>query len=178
MDIHEKFMSAAIDLAKKAARKDEVPVGAVIVRNNKIIAKACNLRETKKNPLAHAELLAINKAAKRMKGWRLLGCTLYVTLEPCSMCAGAIINARVEEVVFGAYDPQWARFTTLPKASSITCRVSLAAYCAMNVLYYSQLILNPKDVDDEFASLYSAKKGQGFTFYVPFHLFHPMLICL
>lgn len=106
MDIHEKFMSAAIDMAKKAARKDEVPVGAVIVRNNKIIAKACNLRETKKNPLAHAELLAINKAAKRMKGWRLLGCTLYVTLEPCSMCAGAIINARVEEVVFGAYDPK------------------------------------------------------------------------
>ncbi len=106
MDIHEKFMSAAIDMAKKAARKDEVPVGAVIVRNNKIIAKACNLRENKKNPLAHAELLAINKAAKRMKGWRLLGCTLYVTLEPCSMCAGAIINARVEEVVFGAYDPK------------------------------------------------------------------------
>lgn len=106
MDIHEKFMSAAIDMAKKAAGKDEVPVGAVIVRNNKIIAKACNLRETKKNPLAHAELLAINKAAKRMKGWRLLGCTLYVTLEPCSMCAGAIINARVEEVVFGAYDPK------------------------------------------------------------------------
>ena len=106
MDIHERFMSAAIDMAKKAAGKDEVPVGAVIVRNNKIIAKACNLRETKKNPLAHAELLAINKAAKRMKGWRLLGCTLYVTLEPCSMCAGAIINARVEEVVFGAYDPK------------------------------------------------------------------------
>lgn len=106
MDIHERFMSAAIDMAKKAAGKDEVPVGAVIVRNNKIIAKACNLRETKKNPLAHAELLAINKAAKRMKGWRLLGCTLYVTLEPCPMCAGAIINARVEEVVFGAYDPK------------------------------------------------------------------------
>lgn len=106
MDIHERFMSAAIDMAKKAAGKDEVPVGAIIVRNNKIIAKACNLRETKKNPLAHAELLAINKAAKRMKGWRLLGCTLYVTLEPCPMCAGAIINARVEEVVFGAYDPK------------------------------------------------------------------------
>jgi len=99
-------MSAALDMAKKAAKKDEVPVGAVIVRQNKIIAKACNLRETRKNPLAHAELLALSKAAKRLKGWRLLGCTLYVTLEPCAMCAGAIINARVDEVVFGAYDPK------------------------------------------------------------------------
>jgi len=106
MDTQKKYMSAAMDMAKKAAKKDEVPVGAVIVRQNKIIAKACNLRETRKNPLAHAELLAISKAAKRLKGWRLLGCTLYVTLEPCAMCAGAIINARVDEVVFGAYDPK------------------------------------------------------------------------
>lgn len=99
-------MFAAMDMAKKAAKKDEVPVGAVIVRNNRIIAKACNLRETRKNPVAHAELLAIRKAAKRLKGWRLLDCTLYVTLEPCPMCAGAIINARIDEVVFGAYDPK------------------------------------------------------------------------
>jgi tRNA(adenine34) deaminase len=106
MDNHEFFMAAAIDMAKKAAAKDEVPVGAVIVHHNKIIAKACNLRESKKNPLAHAELLAIGKAAKRLKGWRLSGCTLYVTLEPCPMCAGAIINSRIDQVVFGAYDPK------------------------------------------------------------------------
>ncbi len=99
-------MSVAIDMAKKAAAKDEVPVGAVIVQGGKIIAKAGNLRETRRNPLAHAELLAIDKAAKRLKGWRLPGCTLYVTLEPCPMCAGAIINARIETVVFGAYDPK------------------------------------------------------------------------
>ncbi len=99
-------MAAAIDMAKKAAAKDEVPVGAVIVKDGRIIAKACNLRETRKSPLAHAELLAIGKAAKRLGGWRLPGCTLYVTLEPCPMCAGAIINARIENVVFGAYDPK------------------------------------------------------------------------
>lgn len=104
MTNHETFMAAALDMARKAARKDEVPVGAVIVRNNKIIAKAFNRRESRRNPLAHAELLAIDKAAKRLKGWRLGGCTLYVTLEPCPMCAGAIINARIEQVVFGAYD--------------------------------------------------------------------------
>ena len=99
-------MAAAIGMAKKAAAKDEVPVGAVIVKDGRIIAKACNLRETRKSPLAHAELLAIGKAAKRLGGWRLPGCTLYVTLEPCPMCAGAIINARIENVVFGAYDPK------------------------------------------------------------------------
>ena len=99
-------MAAAIDMAKKAAAKDEVPVGAVIVKDGRIIAKACNLRETRKSPLAHAEQLAIGKAAKRLGGWRLPGCTLYVTLEPCPMCAGAIINARIENVVFGAYDPK------------------------------------------------------------------------
>lgn len=99
-------MAAAINMAKKAAAKDEVPVGAVIVRDGMIIAKACNLRETRKSPLAHAELLAIGKAAKRLGGWRLPGCTLYVTLEPCPMCAGAIINARIDNVVFGAYDPK------------------------------------------------------------------------
>lgn len=91
-------------MAQKAARRDEVPVGAVIVRDNRIIARACNMRETKKNPLAHAELLAIGKAARRLGGWRLTRCTLYVTLEPCPMCAGAIINARIGDVVFGAYD--------------------------------------------------------------------------
>ncbi len=102
----EQFMAEAIRMAKKAVKKDEVPVGAVIVHKGRIIAKACNLRETKRSPLAHAEILAIQKAAKKLGGWRLPGCTLYVTLEPCPMCAGAIVNARIEEVVFGAYDPK------------------------------------------------------------------------
>lgn len=102
----EYFMKRAIMQAEAALRKDEVPVGAVIVRDGKIIARAHNTRETSKNPTAHAELLAITRAAKKLGGWRLLGCTLYVTLEPCAMCAGAIVNSRVERVVFGAYDPK------------------------------------------------------------------------
>jgi tRNA(adenine34) deaminase len=99
-------MAEAIALAKKAAKKDEVPVGAVIVKDGRIIARGYNRRETRKSPLAHAEILAIGKAARRLGGWRLSGCTLYVTLEPCPMCAGAIVNARIDEVVFGAYDPK------------------------------------------------------------------------
>ncbi|MEL7604187.1 MAG: tRNA adenosine(34) deaminase TadA [Bacillota bacterium] len=106
MDEHEQFMQEALRLAERAARRDEVPVGAVVVRNGKIIARGYNLRETKRSPLAHAEIVAIHKAAKRLGGWRLSGCTLYVTLEPCPMCAGAIINARIDSVVFGAYDPK------------------------------------------------------------------------
>lgn len=106
-------MKAALKLAEQAAIKDEVPVGAVIVCDGKIIAKAHNLRETRRSPLAHAEIIAIEKAARRLGGWRLTGCTLYVTLEPCPMCAGAMVNARIDEVVFGAYDPKAGACGTL-----------------------------------------------------------------
>jgi len=106
-------MREALRLAEHAAKKDEVPVGAVIVRGGKIIARGYNLRETKHSPLAHAEIVAIGKAARRIGGWRLSGCTLYVTLEPCPMCAGAIVNARIDEVVFGAYDPKAGAFGSL-----------------------------------------------------------------
>lgn len=99
-----KYMSEAIRQAKKAAAIGETPVGAVIVKDGKIIARAYNKRETKKNSLCHAELAAINKACKRLGGWRLFGCDLYVTLEPCPMCAGAIIQSRIDRVFFGAYD--------------------------------------------------------------------------
>jgi tRNA(adenine34) deaminase len=105
-DFDTQMMKKALLLAKKAAEKDEVPVGALIVREGKIIARAYNKRETKKSPTAHAELLAIENAAKKLGGWRLPGCTLYVTLEPCPMCAGAIINARIPTVVYGAPDPK------------------------------------------------------------------------
>ncbi len=100
----EIFMREALKEAAKAAKKGETPVGAVIVRDGKIIARAHNLREKKKNALQHAEILAINKACKALGGWRLIGCSLYVTLEPCPMCAGAIINSRIERVIFGASD--------------------------------------------------------------------------
>ena len=100
----EHFMREALKEAERARRRDEVPVGAVVVREGRVIARAHNLREHKKDPSAHSEFIAMTKAARRLKGWRLVGCTLYVTLEPCPMCAGLIINSRIPRVVFGAYD--------------------------------------------------------------------------
>lgn len=100
----EKFMKEAIKQAKKAALIDETPIGAVIVHNGKIIARGYNKRETKKNALLHAEIIAIDKACKKLGGWRLPDCDIYITLEPCPMCAGAIINSRINNVYFGAYD--------------------------------------------------------------------------
>ena len=101
------FMQEAIALAKEASLMGEIPVGALIVdKDGQIIARAYNLRETEKSATAHAEILAINKACEAKGGWRLSGCTLYVTLEPCPMCAGAIVNSRIDRVVFGAYDMQ------------------------------------------------------------------------
>lgn len=97
-------MKEALRQAKKAADIGETPVGAIIVRDGEIIARGYNRRETKKNALGHAEIIAINKACKKLGGWRLPKCDMYVTLEPCPMCAGAIINSRIENVFFGAFD--------------------------------------------------------------------------
>lgn len=99
------FMKEAIVEARKALILDEVPVGAVIVKDNKIIARGHNLRETLNLPLAHAEVLAIKEASEKLNSWRLTGCKLYVTLEPCIMCAGAIAQARISEVYIGTLDP-------------------------------------------------------------------------
>ena len=100
------YMRQAMLLAQQAAGEGEVPVGAVIVRDGAVLSTGRNRRELGKNALYHAELEAINNACKALGGWRLPGCTLYVTLEPCPMCAGAIINARIDRVVFGAFDPK------------------------------------------------------------------------
>lgn len=102
----EKFMKAAIREARKAERIDEVPIGCVIVYGGKIIARAYNKRNTNKTTLAHAEVLAIGKASKKLGDWRLEGCTMYVTLEPCQMCAGAIVQSRMDRVVIGAMNPK------------------------------------------------------------------------
>ena len=103
---HEYWMARAIAEARKAEVKGEVPIGCVIVKGDRIIARGHNLRETSRDPSAHAEMIAIRKAARKLDSWRLLGTTLYVTLEPCSMCMGAAILARIPTVVFGCFDPK------------------------------------------------------------------------
>jgi len=104
MEREEAFMREALKLAREAAADGEVPVGAVVVKDNTVIAVGRNRRETAKNALCHAELEAIHNACVQLGGWRLWQCELYVTLEPCPMCAGAIINARIPRVIFGASD--------------------------------------------------------------------------
>lgn len=101
-----KYMKAALAQAKKAGAIDEVPIGCVIVREGKIIARSYNRRNTDKNTLAHAELAAIRKACRKTGDWRLEDCTIYVTLEPCQMCAGAIVQSRMQRVVIGAMNPK------------------------------------------------------------------------
>ena len=107
---HEEYMKEALKLAEEAAQNGEVPVGCVITLNSRIVGRGRNRREAEKNALAHAEIEAINEACRNLGGWRLIDCDLYVTLEPCPMCAGAIINARIRRVVFGASDSKAGAF--------------------------------------------------------------------
>lgn len=102
--MQEKFMKQALKEAEKAYEKLEIPVGAVIVKDGKIIARAHNLKETKQSAMAHAEILAIQKANKKLNNWRLLDCDMYVTLEPCQMCMGAIISSRIKNIYIGTLD--------------------------------------------------------------------------
>nr|WP_209973696.1 tRNA adenosine(34) deaminase TadA [Paenibacillus eucommiae] len=106
VDEHVQWMKAAIEEAKKAEKLREVPIGAVIVQYGVIIGRGYNLRETSLDPTAHAEMIAIRQASEHLKSWRLLDCQLYVTLEPCPMCAGAIVQSRVPQVIFGTTDPK------------------------------------------------------------------------
>ncbi|MCM1466671.1 MAG: tRNA adenosine(34) deaminase TadA [Alistipes sp.] len=106
MTEYEKYMKEAVRQAKKALVLDEVPIGCVIVYDGKIIARGYNRRNTDKSTLAHAEIIAIRKASRKMGDWRLEGCTMYVTLEPCQMCAGAIVQARIPKVVIGSMNPK------------------------------------------------------------------------
>ena len=102
--MQEKFMKEALKEAKKAYKKLEIPVGAVIVKDGKIIARGHNLKETKEDTTKHAEIIAIQKASKKLSEWRLIDCEMYVTLEPCAMCAGAIINSRIKKLYIGTMD--------------------------------------------------------------------------
>lgn len=103
---HEFWMKKALKLAQKAEAIGEVPIGALVVKNNQIISAGYNRKEHLLTPLAHAEMIAIHKASQKLQSWRLTGCTLYVTLEPCVMCAGTLWQSRIDLVVFGAFDPK------------------------------------------------------------------------
>lgn len=119
MNEHEKYMKYALGRARTAAKHGETPVGAVIVKDGRVISGGRNRRENGKNALLHAELSAINAACKKLSGWRLHECDLYVTLEPCPMCAGAIINARIKNVYFGAYDKKAGSFGSVVNLSEL-----------------------------------------------------------
>ena len=110
MTINEKYMKSAIKEAMKAQDIDEVPIGCVIVKDGKIIARGHNKREKEQDATSHAELKTLQKACKKLNSWRLVDCDIYVTLEPCLMCAGAIIQSRIANVYFGAYDPKGGAF--------------------------------------------------------------------
>ncbi len=112
-DVHEYYMRLALQQAQQAAEEGEVPIGAVIVHGDQLVAAAHNQREQLHDPTAHAEMIAITQAAEALGSWRLIDCTLYVTLEPCPMCAGAIVQARIPWVVYGAADPKAGAVDTL-----------------------------------------------------------------
>jgi tRNA(adenine34) deaminase len=109
----EQFMRMAVEAAKTAEENGDVPIGAVIVHNGQIVAKAYNQREQLQDPTAHAEIIALTQAAAALQSWRLIGCTMYVTLEPCPMCAGALVNSRIDRLVYGCDDPKAGACKTL-----------------------------------------------------------------
>lgn len=115
---HDRWMRAALEQARMAFEAGEVPVGAVIVHQERVIAEAHNQRETLKDPTAHAEMIALTQAAEALGSWRLLDCTLYVTLEPCPMCAGALVQARIPTIIYGATDPKAGACHTLYQITS------------------------------------------------------------
>ncbi len=142
MEQQEKFMREAIRQARKAAKIQEVPIGCVIVYEDKIIARGYNRRNTDRNTLAHAELSAIKKASKKLGDWRLEGCTMYVTLEPCQMCAGAIVQARIDKVVMGSMNP---------KAGCAGSVLNLLQFSAFN----HQVLLEQGVLEDECSQMLS-----------------------
>ena len=165
MEREERFMRLALQEAEQAMALGEVPVGAVIVRGDEVVSMGHNLRETGKNALAHAEIIAINRACQALGGWRLHQCELYVTLEPCPMCSGAIINSRIQRVVYGAADD---------KAG---CMGSVADFCAYPFNHKPQVVAgcwkrNARPCFSSFSNTYGKKEklpsGRLFTICSPF----------
>ena len=123
---HFRFMEEAIELARQAGKAGEIPVGSVVVRDGKILGRGLNTRESRRDPTLHAEIMALREAAHAIGNWRLENCTLYVTLEPCPMCAGALVQARIPELVFGCEDPKAGACGTLydiPRDSRLNHRI-------------------------------------------------------
>lgn len=151
-------MRAALDEARAAAAADEIPVGAVVVANGAVVARAHNLREERQNALAHAEILAIETASARLKSWRLEECTIYVTLEPCIMCVGAILQARIARLVFGCLDP---------KAGAVESLYRLCEDARLNHrLPVTRGILAEdcsRILSEFFSDLRKGKQGEGFS---------------
>jgi len=153
-----KMMKAAYKEALKAEKIDEVPIGAVVVKDGKIISRAYNKRETKQMATGHAEILAIEKACKKLGTWRLENCELYVTLEPCVMCTGAIINARIQRVIFGAPEKRWLAFsqiidTTDPKLLNHHVEYTAGVYqeeCSKLISDYFKQKRQQKVLDDSY----------------------------
>lgn len=125
-------MQEALKEAKKAYKKGEIPVGAIIVKNNKIISKAHNLKEKNKYVTSHAEIIAIQKACKKLKNWRLIDCEIYVTLEPCLMCLGAILDSRIKSVTYGTSNPNFStkKFCTENKLKLEICASAMQEQCS------------------------------------------------
>jgi tRNA(adenine34) deaminase len=146
--IHIKFLEQALNEAHKARLKGEVPVGAVVVFEGKIIARGHNLRETNQSVLGHAELAALTKASKKIGSWRLNECDIYVTLEPCPMCAGAMQQARVRHVYYGASDP---------KAGVVSLDLNIHANSRLNHRY-SMTYLESKDCGEVLTAFFKAKR--------------------
>lgn len=140
--MESRFMTRAIELAKMAADQGEVPVGAVVVKEGKIIGEGYNMREQKCNALSHAETEAINNACKTLGDWRLDDCTIYVTLEPCPMCTGAIINARIKEIVFGAYDLNMGCLDSVTNLSALPFAAGTTVYGGIKEDECKQLLTN------------------------------------
>lgn len=147
VDWDQKYMRQALTLAEQAMQQDEVPVGAIVTLNNKVVGSGWNQRESLQDPTAHAEMIAITQAAASISSWRLHECTLYVTLEPCPMCAGAILQARIGRVVFGALDPKAGAVQSLYRMLEDTrlnhrCQVTagiMAEDCGRILTHFFQL---------------------------------------
>jgi tRNA(adenine34) deaminase len=161
VEAHEAFMGMALQEAEAAALEGETPVGAVVVCEGAVVARAHNRRETDEDPTSHAELVAVREAAHRLGRWRLSDCTVYVTLEPCPMCAGALVNARVGQLVYGASDPKAGAVGTLYDLSSderlnhrfdVVSGVRAEESSKLLKDFFAELRANAENADPEVAS--------------------------